>query len=82
MDQAQNTLINFLSPMHTTEHYSAGFTYGFSKWEVSGYAVKAPRVEVKGANSIPLALGGGEANNSNHFYGFGLSLGRRFGRGS
>lgn len=81
MVRPQNTFVDFLAAMHTTEHYSAGFTYGFSKWELSGYVARAPRVEVKGKNSIPAALGGGEADNSNHFYATGISLGRRFGRG-
>jgi long-chain fatty acid transport protein len=80
MTQRGETLFSFLAPTETCRHYTAGATYSWTQWELSGYSAYAPRTWVYGQNSIPAALGGGEANVSNQFISFGLSLGRRFGK--
>ena len=75
------TFFNLLAPATVKNHYTAGATWAFrNRYELSGYAALAPRHQISGLNSIPPALGGGEANISNELYMVGLSLGRRFGK--
>ena len=73
-----NTLFSFIGPVTMREHYSAGATRRWSRWEVSGYGYLAARRKVRGEGSIPDAFGGGEADLESRIFGFGLSVGRRF----
>ena len=77
---ASQTLFGALAPSFLSDHYTLGLTRTLSsRWEVSGYAAVAPREELRGENSIPPLLGGGEANlSSAQFFG-GFSFARRFG---
>ncbi len=69
-----------MAPASARIHYTAGGTWTFHNgYELSGYAGLSPRNQISGHNSIPAALGGGEANVSNELYMLGFSLGRRFG---
>lgn len=75
------TLFNIMAPASVRIHYTAGWTWTFHNgYELSGYAGLSPRNQISGHNSIPPALGGGEANVSNKLYMLGFSLGRRFGK--
>ncbi|CAO1654565.1 OmpP1/FadL family transporter [Parasphingorhabdus sp. NYA22] len=57
------TLLNILAPGVVRDHYTLGATYKASeKFEITGYAMRAPRQTVKGSGSIPASFGGGEAN--------------------
>jgi long-chain fatty acid transport protein len=72
------TLFSILAPTPMEEHYSSGFTYTAGELEFSGVLAYAPENTVKGRNSIPSALGGGNAHVKNDFYSFGFSVGKRF----
>ncbi|MDB5977657.1 MAG: hypothetical protein JWR07_4417 [Nevskia sp.] len=75
------TLFNVLAPATVKNHYTVGATWAFlARYELSGYAGLATRHQISGHNSIPPALGGGEANVSNELFMVGLSLGKRFGK--
>lgn len=74
----ENTLFSFIGPVTLREHYSTGFTWRWTQWDVSGYSYLAARRKVRGEGSIPDAFGGGEADIQNRIIGFGLSVGRRF----
>ncbi|MDB5987891.1 MAG: hypothetical protein JWR16_2944 [Nevskia sp.] len=75
------TLFNALAPATLKTHYTAGATWAFhSRYELSGYAALAQQHHIDGRNSIPQALGGGEANISNELFLVGLSVGRQFGK--
>lgn len=73
------TLFNILASINTTTHYTAGFTWAFDAWELSGFAAYAPKQRVEGRNSIPLQLGGGEANTEFTVRACGFSIGWGFG---
>lgn len=77
-----DTLFGFMAPVPVTSQYSAGATYRFGSWDLSGCAFNAPRKWEAGRGSIPQAFGGGEANTVLHVFGAGLSLGHRFGEGT
>lgn len=77
--RSSETLFAFLGPVVMTEHYTAGFTYDLDGWEWSGFYAHVPRQQIRGRNSLPAALGGGEADLTNEVETIGLSLGRRFG---
>lgn len=62
-----------------TVQYSIGATWSVRSWELSGYGFNAPQRSVRGENSIPESFGGGEANISDEVFGWGFSIGRRFG---
>lgn len=74
-----NTLFDFIGPISATQHYTAGASYQFARWELSGYTHVSPRGAVQGRNSIPPAFGGGEADLNYRNYGVGLSVGRTLG---
>lgn len=78
--RSSDTLFGILGPVMLTEHYTVGATYLFETWELSGFATHVTDQDVHGHNSLPAALGGGEVNVSNEVYGFGISVGRRFGK--
>lgn len=73
------TLLNIVGSINTTQHYTAGFTWAFQRWELSGFATYAARQEIKGENSIPLRFGGGEANTDFSVLSGGFSIGWGFG---
>lgn len=77
--RSTETLFNILGSINTTTHYTAGFTWAFTGWEVSAFAAHAPAKEVRGENSIPLIFGGGEANTKFGVNSFGLSAAWGFG---
>jgi len=57
------TLFNILAPGVVEDHFTLGATWRVSKQSELTFAyMYAPEVKVNGAGSIPLALGGGEAN--------------------
>ncbi len=74
------TLFNLLTPVVGQDHYTAGGSWQLQDgWEISGYAALLERKNIKGQQSIPAALGGGEADVKNDMYMWGVSVGRRFG---
>ncbi|WP_169577464.1 OmpP1/FadL family transporter [Sinimarinibacterium sp. CAU 1509] len=74
------TLFNLLAPVVGQDHYTAGASWqSKSGWELSGYAAVLERKNIHGQQSIPDALGGGEANVKNDMYMWGVSVGRPFG---
>ncbi len=76
---AAETLFNILAPGVVSHHFTAGATHTFaSGLELTGYAMHAPKQTVRGAGSIPLNYGGGEADVSLGETSFGLSAGVRF----
>lgn len=77
--RAGETLFAFLGPVMSTTHYTAGASYRFGPWTVSGYWTYVPHETIRGEDSIPAQLGGGEADVGYHAKQAGLSLGRRFG---
>jgi long-chain fatty acid transport protein len=80
MVQPSDTLFSLLAQVTGKRHLTVGFTQTLRDgWEISGYYAHASRNEVAGENSIPEALGGGEANVFIRSYSGGVSLGRRFG---
>lgn len=66
-----------LGPVTPTNQYTVGATWKLGTWDLSGYAFDAGKQTVRGRDSIPAALGGGEADISNKMFGFGFSLGKR-----
>lgn len=77
---SRQTLLGALGANTTRDHYCLGFTYDDGEhWELSGYVTLAPSKTVHGEQSIPLLIGGGEADARNGQLSFGLSFGRRFG---
>lgn len=72
------TLFDIMGPVNGTTHHTGGLTYGWGRWELSGFGYHAPRQRARGENSIPDVLGGGEADASAKSTGLGLSFGRRF----
>jgi len=76
---AAETLFNVLAPGVVSHHITAGATYTTAGGlELTGYAMHAPKQTVRGAGSIPLNYGGGEADVSLGETSFGLSAGVRF----
>lgn len=73
-----DTLFVQLAPVTVTTHYTAGFTWTRQAWELSGAYVYCPRKTVHGEQSIPPAFGGGEADVTNQFSSFAVTIGRRF----
>lgn len=73
------TFLNLLAPGVVTDHFTAGGTVKLNgSLELSGYVMHAPRKEVRGAGSIPINFGGGEANIHLAETAAGLSLGFLF----
>lgn len=73
------TLFAMFSPSENEQHASLGATYKLDpQWEVSAYLTRAFSTEVKGRNSIPDALGGGEADIKVSAWSIGLSFARSF----
>ncbi len=57
------TLLNILAPGVVRDHFTVGATIKPSEnFEITGYAMRAPRQTVSGSGSIPAPFGGGEAN--------------------
>ncbi|MEH6826888.1 OmpP1/FadL family transporter [Parasphingorhabdus sp.] len=57
------TLLNVLAPGVVRDHFTVGATFKPSEnFEITGYAMRAPRQTVNGSGSIPAPFGGGEAN--------------------
>lgn len=57
------TLLNILAPGVVRDHFTIGATIKPAEnFEITGYAMRAPRQTVNGAGSIPSPFGGGEAN--------------------
>lgn len=75
--ESSETFFAPLGPVTPTDQYSGGATWSFKGWEWSAYGFKAPNQTVRGRDSMPEALGGGEANISNKMFGFGFAIGRR-----
>lgn len=76
--QPSETLFNILASVNTTTHYTAGFTWEFGRWELSGVYAHAPSSRVEGRNSVPLLLGAGEANTEFGVDSVGFSIGWGF----
>ncbi|MGQ0619340.1 MAG: OmpP1/FadL family transporter [Panacagrimonas sp.] len=77
---ASQTLLAALAPSISQRHYTLGATYRFaSHWELSGYWSYSPHTVVRGEGSIPLLIGGGEADIDLRSTSMGFSFGRRFG---
>lgn len=73
---ASETFLNLLAPGVVTDHFTAGATVRVQeKLELTGYVLRAPRSTVRGASSIPLPYGGGEANVHLAETAVGLSIG-------
>lgn len=73
------TFLNLLAPGVVTDHFTAGATVKLNgKLELSGYVMHAPRNQVRGARSIPLSYGGGEADIHLAETATGFSLGFLF----
>ena len=73
------TFMNLLAPGVVTDHFTAGATVKLNeKFELSGYVMHAPRNQVRGAGSIPLNYGGGEADIYLAETATGFSLGFPF----
>lgn len=73
------TLLNVLAPGVVRDHFTVGATFKPSKkFEITGYAMRAPRQTVNGSGSIPAPFGGGEANIHLAETAVGFSLGFGF----
>lgn len=73
---ASETFLNLLAPGVVTDHFTAGATVRVKeKLELTGYVLRAPRNTVRGASSIPMPYGGGEANVHLAETAVGLSIG-------
>lgn len=73
---SNNTLIDILGAVTVQRHYTLGATYTTrSGWEISSYLAHAPNVRVRGDGSIPLYLGGGEADVQSEQWMVGFSIG-------
>ena len=73
------TLLNVLAPGVVRDHFTVGATYKASeKFEITGYAMRAPRQTVNGSGSIPAPFVGGEANIRLAETAIGFSLGFGF----
>ncbi|MCB2067411.1 MAG: TonB-dependent receptor [Erythrobacter sp.] len=76
---ASETLLNVLAPGVVQDHFTLGATWrSQSGFELTGFAMRAPRNDVAGQGSIPLAYGGGEANVHLAETSFGLGIGYAF----
>lgn len=76
---SSETLLASVAPAITRQHITAGLTWALGeKWEVTGYAALAIKQKVQGDHSIPLLVGGGEANLQTVMYLSGISFGRNF----
>ncbi len=68
-----------LAPGVVRDHFTVGATFKPSeKFEITGYAMRAPRQTVSGTGSIPAPFGGGEANIHLAETAVGFSLGFAF----
>lgn len=73
---ASETFLNLLAPGVVTDHFTAGATMRVKgNLELTGYVMRAPRNTVRGANSIPMPYGGGEADVHLAETAVGLSVG-------
>ncbi len=72
------TLFGAFGSLAVTDQVTAGATWTRRGWEWSAYGFNAPEQRVRGRDSIPADLGGGEIDNTHWIYGIGFSLGRRF----
>lgn len=79
ISQSSEQFFGMVASPNTTTHYTFGGTYDWRGWELSANYAYAPRQQVKGRNSVPAALGGGEARGSFKSITWGVSLGYRFG---
>lgn len=60
---ASQTLLNIFAPGVVRGHYTVGVSYKVnSGFELTAYAMRAPRQTVHGEGSIPSSFGGGEAD--------------------
>lgn len=73
---ASETLLNVLAPGVVQDHFTLGATWRSGNgFEVTGFAMRAPRNDVAGQSSIPLPYGGGEANVFLAETSFGIGVG-------
>lgn len=73
------TFLNILAPGVVTDHFTGGATVKLAdNLELTGYVMHAPRNTVRGAGSIPLPYGGGEADIHLAETATGLSVGFQF----
>lgn len=76
---ASQTFLNILAPGVVTDHFTGGATVQLAdNLELTGYVMHAPRNTVRGAGSIPLPYGGGEADVHLAETATGLSVGFQF----
>ena len=76
---ASQTLFGALAPTFAQRHYTLGATLRLSsRWEVSGYLAHAPRDVLRGRDSIPPIVGGGEVDLEAPQYFAGFSFGFTF----
>jgi long-chain fatty acid transport protein len=70
------TLLNILAPGVVQDHFTVGATWRSGEgFEVTGFAMRAPRNRVAGQGSIPAPYGGGEADVLLAETSFGLGVG-------
>ena len=73
------TFLNILAPGVVKDHYTLGATLKTSeRFELTAYAMHAPRNTVAGSGSIPLSFGGGEADIHLSETSIGLAAGVTF----
>jgi long-chain fatty acid transport protein len=73
------TLLNILAPGVVQDHFTAGATVRLNPGlELTGYVMRAPTNRVEGEGSIPMMLGGGEADVRLAETAAGFSLGFLF----
>ena len=77
---ASQTLFGALAPTFSQRHYTLGATLRLSsRWDVSGYIAHSPKELLRGEDSIPPIVGGGELDMEVPQYFAGFSFGRSFG---
>jgi long-chain fatty acid transport protein len=70
------TFLNILAPAVVQDQFTAGATWTRrSGFEVTAYILEAPKQTVRGAGSIPVSLGGGNANVSLSETAVGIGFG-------
>ena len=73
------TLFNILAPGVVEDHFTFGATWQVSKQSELTFAyMYAPEVKVNGSGSIPMALGGGEANLHMSEQSLGIAWGWKY----
>lgn len=76
---SDQTLLNVLAPGVVQHHFTAGATWSTPLgFDISSFALYAPRTEVTGTGVIPAAFGGGDVKVHLSEFSLGLALGWKF----